>query len=130
MSRPPSFPRGGRGDLLAEGIEELPDRPFEQLEGDVAGEAVGHDDIRGEAEQLARLGVAREVEPALAEQRVRLERELVALLGSSPIESSRTSGFARSRISSAKIEPMWRELHEVLGPRVGVRPRVDQDVAP
>src|SRR5207253_3343412 len=37
--------RGGR-DLLAEGVEQVLDRPFEQLQGDVAGEAVGDDDVR------------------------------------------------------------------------------------
>ena len=56
--------------------------PFEQLQRDVAGEPVGDDDVGGAREQLARLRVSREADPGgLAQQRVRLDRQLVALLG-------------------------------------------------
>ena len=50
---------GGRGDLLAERVEQLLDRPLEQLQRDVAGEAVGDDDVGRAAQEVAALGVAR-----------------------------------------------------------------------
>ena len=46
--------------------------------------------------------------------------------GSSPIESSRTSGLAMPRISSAKIGAHVGELEQVLGARVRVRAAVEQ----
>src|SRR5689334_16096533 len=74
------LPARGGGHLLPEGVEEVLDRPLEQLEHDVAGEAVGHDDVGGAAQELAALGVAAEVERALAQQGVRVERQRVSLL--------------------------------------------------
>src|SRR5581483_6916433 len=72
---------GRRGDLLAERVEELPDRALEELQREVAGEAAGDDDVGGAAEEVAPLGVAAEVDAGrLAEERVRPDRELVALL--------------------------------------------------
>ena len=59
----------GRADLVAQLVEELLDRPLEQLQRDVAREPVGDDDVGGSAEQVARLGVAGEVEPARRQQR-------------------------------------------------------------
>src|SRR6266496_2868869 len=69
-----------RADLLPQGVEELLDGAFQQLQRDVAGEPVRDDDVRGAAQQLARLGVATEVETAAGEELVRLERQLIALL--------------------------------------------------
>src|SRR5205085_5719130 len=71
--------RRGR-DLLAERVEERLDRPLEELQADVAGEAVGDDDVGGAGEELAALDVALEAQVALGEEPVRLERELVPLL--------------------------------------------------
>ena len=61
-------------------VEQIHDRPLEQLQRDVAREAVGDDHVGGAAQQVAALGVAGEVEAALAQQRVRVERQRVALL--------------------------------------------------
>src|SRR5437868_12032622 len=68
------------GDLLAECVEQRGDRPLEELERDVPGEAVGDDDVGRAAEDVAALAVATEVEVARGEELMRLERELVALL--------------------------------------------------
>ena len=68
---------------------------LEQLQRDVAGEAVGDDDVGRAAQQVAALGVAGEVEPGrVAQQRVRLERQLVALLG---LLADREQAHARAR---------------------------------
>ncbi len=48
----------GRGDLRADALEDRPDRPFDQLEGDVAREAVRDDDVAAAQEEIASLGVA------------------------------------------------------------------------
>ena len=56
------FSPGRRADFAAQLVEQLADRPLEELERDVAGEAVRDDDVRGSAQEVARLGVAREVE--------------------------------------------------------------------
>src|SRR5213596_2489260 len=72
--------RGG-ADLVADALEDRRDRAFEELEADVAGEPVADDDVAGSAEDVPALHIAAEVEVALREQGVRLERELVALLG-------------------------------------------------
>src|SRR5262245_13726117 len=69
-----------RADLVADAFEDRRDRAFEELEADVSGEAVADDDVAGPAQDVPALDVAAEVEVALREQRVRLERELVALL--------------------------------------------------
>src|ERR671911_490785 len=74
--QPTELAAGGGGDLLAERVEQLLDRPLEQLQGDVAREAVGDDDVGREAKQLPSLRVPLEVQPALAKQGVRLEDEL------------------------------------------------------
>src|SRR5206468_9901136 len=73
--------RSAGGDLLAQRVEQGADRPLDRLERDVAGEAVGDEDVRGALEDVAPLGVAAEVEIGGGEQLVRLERELVSLLG-------------------------------------------------
>src|SRR5471032_2561559 len=66
------LPRRGRGDLLAQSVEELQNRSLEQLEGDVAGEPVRDDDVGRPTEQVAALGVPGEVEPVvLAQEPVR-----------------------------------------------------------
>ena len=71
--------RAGR-DLLAQRVEQGANRPLDRLERDVAGEAVGDEDVGGALEDVAALGVAAEVELGGGEQLVRLERELVPLL--------------------------------------------------
>ena len=63
------MPRAVEPISVAELVEELADRPLEELQRDVAGEPVGHDDVGRAAEQVARLGVPEEVEPARREQR-------------------------------------------------------------
>src|SRR5437016_2234426 len=63
------------------GVVEVRDRSLEQLQDDVAGEAVGHDDVGGASEQLPPFRVTAEVEVARRQQLVGLERELVPLFG-------------------------------------------------
>ena len=58
------FSPGRGGDLLTQCVEKFPDRPLEQLEGNVAGEPVSDDDVGGAPQQVARLGVADEVQAA------------------------------------------------------------------
>ena len=57
--------------------------------------------------RCAALDVAAEAEVALGEQRVRLERELVALLRLLADREQPHLGLAISSISWAKIEPIW-----------------------
>src|SRR6266700_1440266 len=76
----PELAPSRRADLLAERVQQLADRPFEQLQRAVAGEAVGDDDVGGAAEQIAGFGVAEEVQVAPAQELVRFEGELVPLL--------------------------------------------------
>ena len=104
-----------------------PDRPLEQLQRDVAGEAVGDDDVGGAAQQVARSRRCRRSRGrSLAQQRVRLERELVALLR--PPRRSR-AGAPRARDAEHLLgedRAHVRELEQVLGARVGVRAGVEQ----
>ena len=65
---------------MAQLVEQILDRPLEQLQDDVPGEAVRDDDVGRAAQELTALQVAVEVQLARAEERVRLERERVALL--------------------------------------------------
>src|SRR5829696_7808304 len=74
------LPARRRFDLLAQRVQHRLDRAFEQLQGDIAGEAVADDDVRGPGEQVPALGIAGELELARRQERVRLERELVSLL--------------------------------------------------
>ena len=49
-------------DLFSQRFEDDCDRALEQLQDDVAGEAVADDDVGGTEQQVAALGVAAEVE--------------------------------------------------------------------
>ena len=127
MSRPPSFvvadaSISARRPSRIDRIE-----PSSVFERDVAGEPVGDDDVGGAVEDVAALGVAPEVEIGGREQRVRLERELVALLRLlADREETDASARATPRISSAKTAPIVAELEQVLGAAVGVRADVDR----
>ena len=62
-------------------VEQLANRPFEQLQGDVAGEAVGDDHVGCAAVQVAAHRVPGEVDAiVLSQQPVRHERQLVSFL--------------------------------------------------
>src|SRR5947207_5165381 len=113
--------RRRRRDLCAEGVEDRADRPLEELQRDVAGEAVGHDDVGSAGEQVAPLAVSLEIEVARGEQLVRLERELVALLGLFPDREEAHPGLCDSEDLLGEYDAHRRELEQVLGPRVGVR---------
>ena len=125
------MPRGGRRDLLAqERRAARRSAPSSSFSVDVPGEAVGDEDVGRAAQHVAALGVAGEVEAlgASREQRVRLERELVALLGLlADREQAARAGRSTSRISCGEDRAHDRELEQVLGPAVGVRAGVDQD---
>jgi hypothetical protein len=108
------------GDLLPERVEQLLDRPLEQLERDVAGEPVANHDVGGEAQELPRLHVAGEVEPGLSQERVSLERELVALLVLLADREQAHLGVAAVEDLLGEDGAHVRELDEVLGARVGM----------
>src|SRR6476646_2269169 len=58
--QPAELSQRSRGELLAEGSQQARDRSLEELEGDVAGEAVGHDDLPACGQEIAAFRVARE----------------------------------------------------------------------
>ena len=121
------MPAGRRLDLVAQRAEHAADRALERLQRDVAGEAVADDDVGLALEQ--RRGprcCPRNAGRTPASSACASSVSWLPFSGSSPIESRRTRGSRTPRISSAKTAPMRRELHEVLGPRVGVRAGVDQ----
>src|SRR5205085_1805602 len=103
------------------------DRPLEELEADVSGEAVADDDVRRALEQLAALDIPAEAELARREERVRLERELVSLLG---LLADREQAHVRLRDPEESLREdraHVAELEQLVGPRVGVRARVEED---
>src|SRR5688572_30248448 len=63
------LPTSRRADLLADPFENSLDRALEQLEADVAGEAVTDDHVAGAIQQMAALDVAAEVEVGGGEER-------------------------------------------------------------
>ena len=79
---------------------------------------------------VAALGVALEAKVGALEQRVRLERQLVALLGLLADREEPDGGLATSRISSREDDAHVGELEEVLRARVCVRAGVDQHGRP
>src|SRR5918994_4421475 len=79
--QPAQLPTRRRGDLFAERVEHRVDRPLEELERDVAREAVADDDVGRPGKQVPALGVAGELELAGREERMCFERQLVSLLG-------------------------------------------------
>ncbi len=122
-----STPSCSVSDLGAQGFEQLADRPFEQLEREVAGEAVGDDDVGRAPQEVPALSVSLEVDARrVAEQLVGLDRHLVALLG---LLADREQADGRVRAAEDLLgedRAHRRELNEVLGPAVGVRAGVDQ----
>ena len=80
--------------------------PSTELEGHVAGEAVGDKDVGGAFEDVAAFGIAAEIEIGRREQLARLERELVPLLRLLADGEEAYRGFAMPRISSAKTAPI------------------------
>src|SRR5687768_13390561 len=67
-------------DLVAQRVEQRLDGALHQLEGDVAREAVGDDNLAGAFEERPALDVAPEVEAASLEELMGLEDELAPLL--------------------------------------------------
>ena len=97
---PERAPRQQRSDphrerarkLLAQQLLNRVHQAFADLQRHVAREPVAHDDVCLTAVHVARLDVADELDRRRLEQPVRLARELVALVSSSPIDSSPTRG--------------------------------------
>src|SRR6266545_4609010 len=77
--KPAHLPARRGADLVAHSLEERLDRPLEQLQADVAGEAVAHDDVGSGSQEVAALDVAGEAKIARRQQGMRLEGELVSL---------------------------------------------------
>ena len=95
--------------------------PSSSLRHDVAGEAVGDDDVRRAGEQLAALGVAaRSRGRCVASRACAASVSSLPFSGSSPIESSRTSGRATLEHLLGEDRAHVAELEQVLGPCVGV----------
>ena len=79
-SSPPSAPAGGLLGDLADRLDRALRDALDELERDVAGEAVGDDDVGGAVQDLRALDVAGEVDErgalrALGERDVRLAHE-------------------------------------------------------
>src|SRR6266536_2049568 len=119
----------GRRDIIAKGIQEIRDRPLEQLEDDIAGEAVGDDDVGGALEDVAALGVSSEVEIARRQELVRLERELVSLLGLLADREQPDLRIPDVEYLRGEDRTHVGELDEVLRTSVGVGAGVEQDAS-
>src|SRR5436190_15176286 len=127
---PTELPAGRGGDLRTKRVEQRLDRPLEELQADVAGEAVANDDVGGALEQLAALDVAAEPKLARLEQRVRLECEVVALLRLLSDRQEADVGLRDAEDLAREHGSHVRELEEVVGARVRVRARIDQHRRP
>ena len=102
------MPVGRRRDLVAQRVEQLADRPLEQLERDVAGEAVGDDHIggaraAGRGPRRCRRSSGGRPHAAAGAHRSSAGSPCSS---SSPIESNRTSGSVTPSISSLKMAPI------------------------
>ncbi len=82
--------------------------------------------VKPSVKQLAALDVAAELEPALGQEPVRLERELVALLRLLPDREQADVRLRPVEDLLGEDRAHVRELEQVLGAGIGVRPRVDQ----
>ena len=89
-------------DLGPQAVKHREDRALEQLQRDIAGEAVGDDDVRRALQQPAALDVALESQVAFREQPVRLLRRLVALRGLFADRQQADLRLARSRGSPGR----------------------------
>ena len=88
---------------------------------------ISHDDVCDPPEEVAALGVAREIEPfVLAQQPVRLDRQLIALLVLLADREEPDLGPVDVEDLLAEDRAHVRELEEVLGPRVGVGAGVEE----
>src|SRR5207248_9421608 len=82
-------------------------------------------------ERVPPLRVAADTDRAGAcQQRMRLEHELVSLLRLFADREQPDLRFRNAKKLGAQNRAHMRELKEVLGASVGVRPRVDEDVRP
>ena len=125
ISRPPSFPRCAGRDLLAETLDDRPDRPLECLQRDVPREPVGDDHVARTLEQQPSLDVATEVERAGRQQLVRLQGQLVALLVLLADREQTHPGSLDLEDLLGEHRAHVTELEEMLG--TGVRPRAGVD---
>ena len=113
---------------VAQRVEQILDRALEQLQRDVAGEAVGDDDVRGAAQQLAALERCPR-SSSVARRAAARARRASARCPSRPPRRSRAAaprGSATPSSSSAEDRPHVGELQQVLGAGVGVRAGVEQ----
>ena len=121
------LPAERRADLVPQLAEQLLDRPFEELQGHVSREAVGHDHIRGADQEVAALDVAAEPEPVVvAEEPVRLESQLASLLVLLADRKEADLGVDDAEQLAAEDRAHMGELEQVLRPRVRVRAGVEQ----
>ena len=90
------------------------------------GEAVADDDVGSAREQVAALGVAGEAQVARGEQLVRLERELIPLLGLLADREQPHLGPLDAENLLREHCAHVRELQQVLRPGVRVRAAVEQ----
>ena len=104
------------------------DRPFEQLQRDVAREAVADDDVGGALRAGRGSRRCRRTRASLAASSAYASSvSWLPFSGSSPIESSRTSGSPDLEDLLREDDAHVRELEQVLRARVGVRAAVEQD---
>ncbi len=117
--------RGAHGCLQA--LEHELARALDRLERDVAGEAVGHDDVEGAGEDVGALGVAGEAAARGRERLVVGQRHLGALglLGAVAEQAHARLGHAQhgAGVGAAHL----RELHDHVRAHVGVGAHVEKD---
>ena len=122
ISKPPSLPRVEERISSRSPSSTRLDRALEQLEADVAGEAVADDDVAGMASSRWRLStLPPKLRSVRGEERVRLERELVPLLGLLADREQPHLGLRDLEHLLGEDRAHLGELEQVLGPRVRVR---------
>ena len=121
----------GEDSALADRAEHRLRDALDQLERDVAGEAVGDDDVGRAGGDLGALDVADEVHRGRAGRGAQRSswassRSSVPLVGSSPLDSSADARALDAEHGARERGAHEGELHEVLGPGLDVGADVEQ----
>ena len=127
-SRPPSLPCQDDGGGLADLVEQPGAGALEQLEHDVAGEAVGDDDVDGAERDVAALDVAGEEQArVVGEQPVGVDHEAVALALLVAVREQADARLVDAEHAGREGRAHVRELVQLIGPRIGRRADVEHD---
>ena len=120
--------RGGLADL----VEQPGARALEQLEHDVAREAVGDDDVDRAERHVAALDVAGEDQPrVVGQQPVGVDHEPVALALLVPVGEQADARLVHAQHAGREGGAHVRELVQLIGPRdPGVAPMSSTTIGP